>query len=180
MERCPSTRFQSQVHARSGFSLLEVIIVIAILGILLAIVAWQFPSQSARAYANDVRAILLQGRYEAIKRNRPIAVLWSEANQEFFTVLSSAGGDDPCSTGTVLLRASSRDYARTSVTIQIDRDGGLEAIGDEDDDVGVVWLPSGQARSCLFAVLPRTIATIADPRSTREISISVAGKVEVR
>ena len=161
-----------------GVTLLELIVVIAVLSVMLSLAAWRLPRQDARAYSNDVRAILVQGRYEAIKRNALVAVVWDEAAREFFSVANNIAESQPCSSGgPVLLRASVTDYARTAVDVRVfDSDGNVVT----GAVAGVVWFPNGQARSCSKGLLSRTIATISDRSGSYDVTVSVAGKVEVQ
>ncbi len=62
-------------HSR-GVSVLEIILVVAVLGIMLAVGFPRLVTPAARMYANDVKAQLEQARYEAIKRNAPVAVVY--------------------------------------------------------------------------------------------------------
>lgn len=150
---------------RRGLSLIEIIIGLAIIGILTGIGAVAFAPPGGRAYANDVRAIFQQARFEAVKRNVPVAVVWDAGSDEFRSVLGSIG--TPCDQTTVLTRASPREYARVTVASNF-------ADGD-----GIVWLPSGQARSCGYGPFVQTIATIDDGRVEREVTVTLTGRVTI-
>lgn len=173
--------------SRAGVTLLEVVVVMSILGVLLSIGAAFYPSQEARAYANDVRALLMQGRYESVKRNQPIAVVWDQDSRSFTTIVSTPDeGTErvfsrPCEVGRVTGVAASSDYRRLTVAIEI------VALDDDDEEVlpvgpiGVLWLPNGQARGCDYDILPgETIATISDRSGVSTVTVSVAGRVVVR
>lgn len=159
---------------RVGVTVLELLVVVSMLGILLAIGAIRTPVRGAQLYANDVRAILQQGRFEAIKRNEPVAVVWNPNEDAWQTLVGDPR--EPCAAGTVLAEASRLRYPR--VTIQ---PGFLPAspplVGN-----GVVWIPTGQPRGCNdFAPLAQlTIATVSDGDVQREVVISGSGRVVVR
>lgn len=159
---------------RNGFSVLELLVVLAVLAILLTIGAIRTPSRAAQVYANDVRAALQQGRFEAIKRNQPIAVVWNVDERAWETVLGP-DGDPPCNGGTLLSSARSDEYP--SVTVQ----PGFNPLPAPAVGNGVVWLPTGQARACDFSLLPlETIAVVSDRDIEREVMVSIAGRVTVR
>lgn len=166
---------------RLGFTIIELLVVIAIVAIISGVGAALYPRQDARSYANDVRALLLQGRYEAIKLNQPVSVVWDEDIRAFVTIVSRSDSDEdalervfanPCSDGARVAEASSVRYRLESVIVEVNEAPGALP--------GVLWLPTGQARGCDFGVLDETIARVTDSRSQRTITISVAGRVEVR
>lgn len=152
-------------NPRAGFTILELVVGLAIIGILSAIGAATFAPQGARAVSNDVRAIIQQARFEAVKRNVPVAVVWDVASEEFRAVIGSVS--TPCAQSTILTRASARSYARVTIDSRF-------ANGE-----GIVWLPSGQARSCGYGPFLETIAIIDDGRSHREVTVTLTGRVTI-
>lgn len=163
MGRClPS---QAKYRTRDGFTILELLIVLVMIGILAAIGASRFGTNSARAYTNDLQALFQQARFEAIKRNAPVAVIWSVTDRSFSTVYGNQA--KPCDGTEVLMKAESIQYPRLNVTT------------DFGDGEGLVWLPSGQARSCAFTVFAKTIANIQDEKQVRLLTVTLTGKVTV-
>src|SRR5690606_15290217 len=113
----------------------------------------------------DVRAIVQQARFEAVKRNVPVSVVWNAGNSEFRTVLGSSG--TPCLEGSVLATASHQPYRGVTVS---------SSFADGD---GVVWLPSGQARSCGLGAFSPSIAQISDSSRSYTVTVTLTGRVIV-
>jgi prepilin-type N-terminal cleavage/methylation domain-containing protein len=153
-------------HPRHGFSILEVVVAVAILGILLAIGATSIRAPAAQTYSSSLRNMVLQARFEAIKRNAPVVVGWVADEGEF--VARIAGPTDWCSDlGAVLTRSNAAEIGRLNVTTTVAGSGSL------------VWIPSGQARNCSRAQFTPDFATIDDSRNVRTVRIGAAGRVEI-
>lgn len=150
---------------RRGFSLIELLIVLAVVGTLLAVGFVAVRPPASRVYANDVRALIQQARFEAVKLNVPVAIVWDVSDSSF--VVGTGTVAAPCAIDTELSRASSSEYPRLTV------DPGFEEGG------GLVWLPSGQARSCDYGTYVETIAYVDDGRVEREITVSLTGRVTI-
>ena len=155
-----------QSESRRGFSVIELLIALSILGILLGIGASLIRTPSARLYANDVRALIQQARFEAVKLNRPVAIVWNETLNSFVAGVGTI--DDPCDFDAPVVTADSRAYARMTIN---------PGFGSDD---GLVWLPSGQARDCAFGTFPQTIATINDGRLTQRVTVTLTGRVTIQ
>lgn len=153
-------------NRRSGLSLLEVLIVIAVLATTLGLGATLFRAPSSQVYASSLRNLVLQARFEAIRRNEPVVVAWDADVQEF-VVRASGSGAWCTSMGAELNRSNAADIGRLTVTTSVTGDGSL------------VWVPSGQARSCSGAAFARSFADIDDGRMVRRVVIGTAGRVEV-
>ena len=152
-----------QVRRRWGITVIEMMVALAVLGILLGIGATRFRAAEARLYANDVRALVQQARFEAVRRNAPIAVIWDESDSAFLTVRGSDA--QPCEPTEVINRASAETYRRVSVDIEFDD--------------GLVWLPSGSARSCGYGSFSEVIAIVADNYGSRRVTVTLTGRVTV-
>lgn len=152
-------------RALHGFTVIEALIGIAILAVLLGIGAMQLRTRSATAYARDLRSLVQQARFEAIKRNAPVAVIWNEEDSEFQTILGPQ--DRPCEDAEVLFIASPERYRQLEITPGF------------DDGDGIVWLPSGQARACDLGVFSEHIAVLSDGSVVRTVTVSLTGRVTI-
>ena len=173
MSRTRRLRSKRVVALRSGVSLIEVIVVVAIIGILAGIGFSRITAPNARLFANDLKGLLEQARYESVRRHTPVAVVWNGSRFESRPQVvpanpTSAPAFDATtctSTGTPLRSHDARDYRAVSVS------GGLAA-------AGIVWLPSGLVRACDGGDLGAPVVTnVTDGRRTLSISVSPAGAV---
>lgn len=151
-----------------GLTVVEILIAVGILGVLLAIGAMTFGSQGARAYANDVRALIQQARFESVKLNTPVAVVWNEGEQEFQSLrYEPDSSGPPCEGSVTIARAIFKEYRHVVV------EPGFV------DGEGIVWIPSGQARSCSMGSFTPTIAVVSDGRQSLEVTVSLTGRVTI-
>ena len=123
---------------KQGFSLTEVLIALAILGILLSLGVSQLKPPAARTLAGSVKTTIQQARFEAIKRNRAVAVVFYGNRIE--TRVNKNSQDESC------------DEAATQLLRKLDLNAyGSAKISQKASDalpVSLYWLPSGQARRC--------------------------------
>jgi prepilin-type N-terminal cleavage/methylation domain-containing protein len=156
------------VSRRAGFTLVELLIAIAIIAILSALGASRIFAPDARLFANDLRGTLEQARYEAVRRHAPVAVTWNGAaflTRAQATTSVTALDTTICTTGTVIRTKAIADYRGISVT------GGLTTNG-------IVWMPSGLVRTCTGADVTAVVATVVgDGRSTLTVNVFPAGAV---
>lgn len=143
--------------------MLEILIVLSILGVLLGVGASSIRPPSASAFANDVRALIQQARFESIKRNVPVSVVWDQETTSFVVGIGPSG--DLCAIADVIARATALDYPRLVVDPGFPEDGGL------------VWIPSGQARACNLGTFSEAIATLDDGRVQRRLTTTLTGRV---
>lgn len=149
-----------------GFTLIEVIFVMAIAAILIGVGAMAWRPPAAQTYASGLRNLVLQSRFEAIRRNEPVMVSWESGVREF--VVRVAGPSDWCGApGQELKRSNAADIGRLTVTTTVVGNGAL------------VWVPSGQARNCSRSAFSEDFAEIDDGRNVLRVVIGSAGKVEI-
>ncbi len=151
---------------QQGFSLLEILVVIAALGIILSVTLGVFRAPSSRLYANDVNALLQQARFQAIKHDEAVAVVWDATDQAMVTRLNS-GGAVSCSSldTTELSKKPLTDYRKLSVKTTLEGNG-------------LLWLPNGQIRGCNGGSGSGSL-TVTDERSSLILNISATGKVSI-
>jgi len=152
-----------------GFTVIEMLIAVAIAGILLAVGFVNLQAPAARLFANDVKAQIEQARFEAIRRNAPVAVVWEAGAGRFATRLEPA-------TPTVVAACGGSQVLQTRLPTEY-RNVTVDASAWPG---GVVWLPSGQGRTCTGAPAIGGDIAITDGRSTRVVEVSVGGRVSIR
>lgn len=154
-----------------GLSLLEALIVIAVLGALLAIGVPRLSTPAARMFANDIKAQIEQARFEAIKRNAPVAVVLEATSQTFVTRLdpSDASVTATCSGDLILQERDTSDYKGVAIDTEASTWSGA-----------VVWLPSGQGRACNGSPSIGGEIVVVDGSTTRRVELTVGGRVNVK
>lgn len=158
-------------RVRAGFTLLEMLIVMSVMGVLMAIGIPMLRPPSAYLFANDLKAMVQQARYEAIKRNVPVAVVWRSTDKTFTTQFNP---DDPAvnkacdlavrNEGKLRIK-SLTEYRNLSVTSSF-------------ETTGLVWLPTGSGKQCGGGVMANG-TTITDGRATYRVCVSSAGRVKI-
>jgi prepilin-type N-terminal cleavage/methylation domain-containing protein len=153
--------------ARAGFTLLELLVVLGILGILMSIGIPMLRPPSSYLFVNDLKAVIQQARYEAIKRNVPVAVVWNSTDQSFTTQFhpSDPALNQACNTtGTTILNTKRlSEYQRVSVKSAFVQNG-------------LVWLPNGLGRQCTGAGM-QNVTEITDGRVAYKVNVSAAGRI---
>ena len=90
------------LHSRrlgiEGYTLLELLLVLALLGLF---TGWAVHSRPSRVGAAVValRTQVLQARFEAIERNRPVAVVYRAEEGSFLTLSGDVTISEVCSAG---------------------------------------------------------------------------------
>ena len=155
-------------QAGRGFTVLEVVITLAVLSIVFGFAAINTRPPAARAVSSEFRNVMQQARFEAVRVNRPVAVVWLEGPRQLVTRSQSAADEASiCDNiaGQIIVADFTR-YPRVAI------------VPDLGVDAALVWLPSGQARTCTLAPMPNDrIAQIEDDREAFDVTVSVAGLV---
>lgn len=154
---------------RDAVSMMEILIVLAILGILFSISISARTDDAGRT-ARDMARLFTQARFEAVKREAPVAVVWND--DDSVRRLEVRAGVATCAdAGTLVRTLDASDRRVRSVSV------GL-------DGAGLIWLPSNIARTCSNDVFTGTgnesRVVVEGRRSTFEVTISPAGFVEVQ
>ena len=157
-------------RSRRGLTLVEILIVLAILGVLLSLTAFLVPAPSATVFARDAQSLYQQARLEAVKRNRPVAVVWDADLGRLEARVDSAS--------TTVAAACTGDTVVRSLT-PAGYGGRLTITADFAHD-GAVWLPSTLMRGCAGPATELQSLTVASTRRTVDVDVSTTGEVTLR
>lgn len=152
-----------------GLTILEVVIVLSVVAVTVSLAGVAFRAPAAAVYATNVQSLILQSRFESIRRGVPIVVGWSDTRRRFEARLANVDNwcDLPDTAEFVILQSDPANLARLDIDSPI------------ADESSLVWIPSGQARTCGGQVFSPLIARISDARVTRNVSVSFGGRVVV-
>lgn len=155
------------IRTRAGFTLLELLLVLGIMGILMGVGFTALRPPSAYLFANDLKAMIQQARFEAIKRNVPVAVVWNSTDQTFTTRWNSSSGttNQACSGSNVLNTKRLTDYRSVSV-----KSAFMQS--------GLIWLPNGLGRQCLGSGMQNS-TILTDGRVAYKVNVSAAGRIQL-
>jgi len=139
----------------------------SILGILASVGLVTLRPPSSYLFVNDLKAMIQQARYEAIKRNVPVAVVWDRGAQAFTTRWNSSSPavNQACNGSELLNTKRLADYRSVSVQAAFSQSG-------------VVWLPSGLGAKCSGGLMSDG-TTLTDGRATYRLMISASGRVRI-
>ena len=161
--------FRTRDGPRLGLTLVELLVVLALLGVLLSLGAFLVPPPSAAVFARDAQSLYQQARLEAVKRNRPVAVVWDADAGRLEARVDSASTTvaAACTGDTVVRWLAPGEYGRLTITADFAHDGA-------------VWLPSTLMRGCAGAASELQTLTVASPRRTVNVDVSTTGEVNLR
>lgn len=152
-------------------TLVEILIVMAMLSVLLGMAAMNFRAPAERAAANAVQSFIQQARFDAIKTNRPVVVAFDSATNLFTALRMTNSTETVCSrAGTTIRELSLADY------------GGVTT---PDSEYSMLWLPTGQPRACPTGATPLDMDAglpfrLIGNRGTLAVEVAAAGEVAVR
>jgi len=151
-----------------GLTVIEVVLVVAVLGVLLGIGFTRISPPSARLLSGDLKSMLYQARYEAVKRNQPVAFVWDPTDETFYVRLDTASPDvsAQCGGEATLVVKRVAEYPGADVRVDIASNG-------------VVWLPNGQGRSCTGAPMVAGEIAVSSGSVERLVVITMGGKVSI-
>lgn len=165
---CPSPH--ARVHrARAGFTIFEVIVVLAIAGVLMGIGTAALRPPAARLAASSSASVVQQAKFEAIRSNRPVVVRVDGTTITLHRAPTATSVD--CGAALPSLRSLDLSEYR-NVTVQ-------SATG-----FPFVWLASGEARTCPSGAAPLGVdglsLRVGDGSTTRTVVVAPGGSVDVR
>jgi len=153
-------------RSSAGFTLLELLVVIGMIGILIAIAAPNLRAPSSRLAANSLQATVQQARFEAIKRNRPVVVELLDGNQGIRLSSTVNAGSISCA-GLSPIR-----------TVEVSELGQVALV---PQNLPFVWLPNGNPRACGGGALAgEPSITVSDQSATFTVAVSLGGEVHIR
>jgi len=154
---------------RSGFTAIEVIVALAIAGILMGIGASALRPPASRLAASSGASFVHQAKFEAIRSNRPVVV---RLDGDAVTLHRA-------STATSIDCAAALPTLRTLDLAQFRRVTVTDVVG-----FPFVWLPSGDARTCPSGASPLPVdglrLRVSDASTARTLVVEAGGKVGVR
>ncbi|PYE53567.1 pilus assembly FimT family protein [Deinococcus yavapaiensis] len=167
---------------RHGFTLLELLLVISVVGVLAAIIATNVNRPRPDLFADSVRSAMQQSRFEAVRRNRFVVFAWDGASNAFVVRVKNptSGTSTVCaseSSDTSLSSLSASSFPGLTVTTTFSAVSSLN---------GFVWQPSGLPVTCSTSGTSTTLASGSfsmarsgtdSAASTRTVVLSRAGGV---
>lgn len=151
---------------RSGVTVIELLVVVAVLGVLLSIGFVSLRPSAVRVAANSFKGLLQEARTESIKMNRPVSVVW-QANEGAFVAREEAGNATTCNTA-----------AREVTRLGLAEYRGVVAETTMGGD-GVLWLPNGRFRPCSGTELASE-TTFSDAARSASVIMSVGGRLTIQ
>lgn len=172
-------RHRSQTSRPSGFTLVELMVTVAVLAILLAIATPSFTSiingNRLASGANEIVGSLQLARSEAVKRNRSVALCRSTDGA---TCVGAAGG---AWEGWITVVDATDEVIRTNAAKPPLQVSASSAIADTADRI--VFRPDGMARTSAGLLLDAQIAvcmpTTLPAENQRLVSIAAGSRVAV-
>ncbi len=147
-----------------GFTLLEVLVAVAVIGVLATVgAAWVRPAAALRA-ASAARALLLTTRLEAMWTGRAVAVLPDGSRGLLTRRAATAGAAAACG-------------GRPGPGLDLRRYGPVRV--ETPFRSGIAWLPTGGARSCSGGGVISGTMVVADARTRVGVVVSSLGRVRI-
>lgn len=165
----PTPRIHALRSYTRGFTVLELLVTIAILGIVLAIGFPQLGTPGARAFSNDLQSAVQRGRFEAVKRNNPVMVsLDTNAGRVQLRASSDNTVSGACGVAaTVIVEHTTEEYRATSFSTTV-------------AGQAIVWLPNGRPVTCTGSPLIAGEVSVSDASRTIVLDVDVGGRVSVQ
>lgn len=156
----------SRTTVRLGFTILEVLVALAIVGVLAGIGAATLREPPARLAANSYRSFLQNARHVAISRNRPVLISADAASRTISMLVASTSAASNCEAFTSQQATfDATEYRQVAFTTDT-ADGRL------------LWLPNGRPGHCGGGIAGTT-TSFSDGKRTFSVEVSPAGQVRV-
>jgi len=153
-----------------GMTVIEVVITLAILSILMTMGVMNFRPPAERLAANAVQSFIQQGRFDAIKTNRPVVISFDSQAGEFAMARMADSTTTGCaSAGAPTRRLNLAEYRGVA----------------SQDTFSVLWLPTGQPRACPTGAAPLDISqgaaiVLTGSRTAMTVAVGAGGEVVVQ
>ncbi len=124
----------------------------------------------ARAFSNEVNAIVQRGRFEAVKRDTPVAVRFdTQAGTVEVRAPQAATVAAACADADVVVvaTADASDYRNTSFAVN-----GVPAT-----DRSIVWLPNGRPVNCAGSPNVARSIVVSDARRQITLAVDIGGRI---
>jgi len=149
-----------------GFTVVELLIALAIIGILSGVGAVALRAPASRLASEDFQALLQEARMEAIKRNRPINVSLDLDSGAVSVLVSEQSSDISC-------KGSQAEIGRLDLDEYRELDVATTML-----DQQMLWLPNGRAQRCNGGLMAST-TTFSANGVAYAVEVSAAGQVRV-
>lgn len=157
---------RQRLSGNSGFTAIELLIALGIVGILMGIGVVALRPPASRLAAQDFQALLQEARMEAIKRNRPVSV-HLDADAGTVTVQASAQSTNVSCAGSATQIGELEMSSYRGVSAQTSM-----------ANAQMLWLPNGRAQRCNGGLMASN-TTFSDGRTAFVVAVSAAGQVSV-
>ena len=160
---------KDDMRPRHGFTLIEMLVTLAVVGIFFGIAAFNLRVPSAQLMSNDLQGFIYQARLQAVKYNRPVAIIWNGSTKTLSMRYNTSTGatlSNTCTSTTIIQSKSTNDYRNISMSSNASNNA-------------MIWLPNGLLSTCNGPATTPFEYIVSDGHNTRTVSISLAGKVKV-